>query len=151
MTLADTPPLPVPTVMSADFWAAARRHEFALPRCARCRQYVHLPAVRCPHCGSDSMPVEVLSGRATIYTFAIVSRAFHPYFEARLPYAVGSVIPVEDPRARFFTRFVDVDPEELVIGLPVEVTFEKLSETVTLPLFRPEPGVEKHGQEKRDK
>jgi uncharacterized OB-fold protein len=60
------------------------------------------------------------------------------------------VIPVEDPRARFFTRFVDVDPEELVIGLPVEVTFEKLSETVTLPLFRPEPGVEKRGQEKRD-
>ena len=34
------------------------------------------------------------------------------------------------------TNLVDVPPEEIQIGLPVEVAFERASDEITLPLFR---------------
>jgi uncharacterized OB-fold protein len=131
----DVPPLPVPTELSAEIWAAFRRHEFALPRCSACTRLVHLPAERCPYCGHADLPMSTLSGRATVYTYATVSRAFHPYFEQRVPYLVGSVIPVEDEQTRFFTRFVDVQPGDLAIGDPVVVQFDDVNDDFSLPLF----------------
>jgi uncharacterized OB-fold protein len=38
---------------------------------------------------------------------------------------------------RMMTTLVDVDPERVAIGMPVEVTFRDVSDTVALPLFRP--------------
>ena len=36
---------------------------------------------------------------------------------------------------------LELDPSEVRIGLPVEVFFERISEEITLPKFRPVAGV----------
>ena len=38
---------------------------------------------------------------------------------------------------RLLTRVVDVERDDLVVGLPVEVHFDPAGDDVALPLFRP--------------
>ena len=37
---------------------------------------------------------------------------------------------------RLISNLVDVDPTKVAIGTPVEVSFERIDEDLTLPLFR---------------
>jgi uncharacterized OB-fold protein len=37
---------------------------------------------------------------------------------------------------RIVSNLVDVKPDEIEIGMPVEVTFEEITEGVTLPKFK---------------
>ena len=50
------------------------------------------------------------------------------------PFAVA-LIELEEG-VRLASNVVDVPPEEMAVGIPVEVTFEKVADDVTLPLFR---------------
>ena len=56
-------------------------------------------------------------------------------FEA--PYAIAVVLLQEGPR--MLTNIVDTPqtPEELVLDMPLEVVFERFSEDISLPFFRP--------------
>ena len=37
---------------------------------------------------------------------------------------------------RLVSNLVGVDPSEVTIGMPVEVTFERIDDDLTLPLFK---------------
>ena len=41
---------------------------------------------------------------------------------------------------RMQTNIVDCDPDEVEIGMEVEVVFRKVTEDITLPYFRPRTG-----------
>jgi uncharacterized OB-fold protein len=69
-----------------------------------------------------------------VYTFSITHRPMHPAFLAT-PYATVVVELDEGPRVMTWLR--DVPPEDVRIGLRVEVVFEDVSDDVTLPMFRP--------------
>jgi hypothetical protein len=58
-----------------------------------------------------------------------------PGFEP--PYAIAVVALAEGPR--MMTNLVDVPqtPEALELDMPLEVTFRKLDEEISLPVFRP--------------
>lgn len=90
----------------------------------------------CLSCQSSSVEPAELSGRGTVYSFAVVERAFHPGFVQYLPYVVALVELVEQPGLRMFTNIVDCDPSELAVGDPVEVVFEHRAAAI-LPQFRP--------------
>jgi len=77
-----------------------------------------------------------LSGRGTLFSFAVVERAFHPGFVAHLPYVVAMVELVEQPGLRLLTNVVEADPRHLEVGMELEVVFEE-REHATLPQFRP--------------
>jgi hypothetical protein len=65
-----------------------------------------------------------------------VHRAFLPGFEKRVPYTTALVELVDDPAVRLAT-ILDGAPESgLRIGLPVEVTFERVDDRLVLPRFR---------------
>ena len=53
-----------------------------------------------------------------------------------VPYVIAIVELDEQAGLRFTTDLVDCDPEEVYIGMPVEVTFEQTGEA-WVPLFRP--------------
>ena len=74
------------------------------------------------------------SGRARLYSYVISHRPA-PGFEP--PYAVAVVELEEGPR--MMTNLVDTPqtPEALVLDMPLEVVFERVSEDISLPLFRP--------------
>ena len=52
------------------------------------------------------------------------------------PYVVAQVAIAEDPRVRLTTNAVNCDPDDLRLGLPMEVVFQQEGE-VWLPLFQP--------------
>jgi uncharacterized protein len=64
-----------------------------------------------------------------------VHRPQHPGFFNDVPYNVAIV--ELDEGIRMHTNVVECANEELRIGLPVEVVFEKKDDEITLPKFRP--------------
>jgi len=138
-------PLPDPAwEPTRGFFAAAARGELAIPRCADCRARVWYPRPACPACGSGDLAWEPVSGRGTLFSFAVVRRPLWRPFADRVPYATGLVALAEDPAVRLVTLLVDCAPEELRVEMAVHAVFRPLrfpgAETeVTVPLFTPDP------------
>ena len=128
-------PLPVITDQNRVHWEAAVRHELVLPQCTNCRKVFFPIAPVCPFCNAADPGWQKVSGRGKVSSFVVFRQAFFPFFKERLPYAVVQVELEEGPR--FNANLFDMDPADIRIGMPVEVTFEKVNEEITLPQFRP--------------
>jgi hypothetical protein len=76
-----------------------------------------------------------VSGRATVVSFTCNVQQWIPGSE---PYLIGLVAIDEQESVRLTTNLIDVEPEDIRTGMPVEVVFEQ-HEDVYLPLFRPVP------------
>ena len=136
-------PLPdVDDPITAPFFAGAARGELVVTRCDTCGDYVWYPQGACPRDGG-SLTWTPVSGRGSLFTWAVVRRAFLPAFEDRVPFVTALVALKEDPAVRLCTYVVDVDPDDLVADAPVAVTFRPLSFTtvpgrsVVVPMFAP--------------
>ncbi len=126
-------PLPRPTELSRPHWDGCREGVLRVQRCRECRTYVFIPEPFCTECQSVELEWVESSGRGTVYSMTTVYRPQRPEFE--VPYTVA-IVELEEGW-HMLTNLVDCPPEEMRVGLPVEVTFRRMSEEVTLPLFRP--------------
>jgi uncharacterized OB-fold protein len=130
------PPLPLPDPLTQFFWDGAKEGKLLVQQCNECGKHIHPPRPICRHCLSEDLaPVEV-SGRATLYTWTVAEQAFHPWFADKLPY-VYATVELEEQQTKLITNIVGCEPSDLQIGMPVEVTFEPLTDEITLPKFRP--------------
>ncbi len=127
-------PLPRPEPDAQPFWDALRAGELRLQRCTACGLLAHLPRAMCHECGSFEFDWQPVSGRGTVYTFAITQQPIHPALVDHTPFATVVIELEEGPRMT--SNLVDVPPDEITIGLAVEVVFERVTDEVTLPLFR---------------
>jgi len=127
-------PLPVPTPETQHFWNGTQAGELRLQRCDDCSEVYFPPRPFCPKCSSTRVSVFVASGRASLYSYVINQRA-HPAFDG--PYSIAVVTLEEGPR--MMTNIVNLPqtPEALKLDMPLEVTFEKMDDTITLPYFQP--------------
>ncbi len=100
--------------------------------------YIHPPQPVCPiDFGKDLRP-EPVSGRATVVTFTVNHQPWLPGMT--LPYTIALVAIEEQPELRLQTNIVGCEPEEVRIGMPVEVVFEHREDRngdVWIPLFQP--------------
>ncbi len=128
-------PLPRPIQTTRPFWEGAKAHELRLQRCRACGEHIFYPRVLCPHCLSEDLEWVRASGRGRVYTYTVVRRPAHPAFKDDVPYVLAIVELEEGPRLT--TNIVGVPPEEVHIGMPVEVVFEDVTDEVSLPKFRP--------------
>ena len=71
----------------------------------------------CPHCGSLDVEVTTLSGRGTVYSYAVLHHPQHPAFE----YPVLAALVDLDEGIRIVSNLVGVEPDEIRIGMPVQV------------------------------
>jgi uncharacterized OB-fold protein len=133
-TIESLRPVPVPDEPSAPFFEGAARGELILQRCGLCGAFMWPVRPRCVECFSNDISWEPASGRAELYSFAVVHQRY-PGFEE--PYVVATVETSEG--VRFNTSIVGVDPGELEIGMRLEVVFERVSEDVVVPKFKPAP------------
>ncbi len=78
-----------------------------------------------------------MSGKGTVYTFVVMRDQRVRGFQDRVPYVNVWVELEEQPFLTVVANLVDAEPKEARIGMPVEVTFERLTEDVALPQFRP--------------
>jgi uncharacterized OB-fold protein len=106
-----------------------------IQRCATCQHYQFFPRIYCSDCFSERVEWVNVSGRASVLSFTIVRRPVSPAFANEVPYVVALVTLEEGPQ--MMTNIVGCAPDEVSIGMPVEVTFEDWSDTISIPKFRP--------------
>jgi uncharacterized OB-fold protein len=143
--MADPKPFPLPDLnheATAPLWQAAARGEFALPRCKSCGTFDWYPKGQCRQCNGENIEWTPLSGRGTLFSWAVVKRALHKPLAPVAPYVSAIVAIEEDGLTRMVTRLIDCDPAALHIGMPVAVRFADLGypalETgIVAPLFAP--------------
>ena len=130
-------PTPVPQQENDFYWEKAKQHELWLRKCNDCQDIYFYPRDICPNCHSRNVTWVQSSGKGTLYTFAIVHRAPHPGFRDDVPFVVAMV--ELEGSSRIPTNLVEVepDPEKIKIGMPVQVTFEDITDTISLPKFKP--------------
>jgi uncharacterized protein len=133
---ATPPPFPLPaaSVETAFFWASGRDGVLRMARCSACRYIVHPPGPRCPACGSGEVAPAELSGRGSVYAFTI---SVQPFVPGLGPYCLALVELEEQADVRLLARLVDAHAADLAVGMPVEVVFQRMSDDVWVPCFRP--------------
>ncbi|GAA3552213.1 Zn-ribbon domain-containing OB-fold protein [Amycolatopsis ultiminotia] len=85
-----------------------------LPRCTGCAALIWYPRARCPHCMSENLGWEALSGTGTVYSYTVNRRGQGKYAGAD-PFVIAYVQLTEGPRV---LSHVDIEGTPW-IGLPV--------------------------------
>lgn len=132
-------PIPAIANEAKPFWDAAAQQQLKIQRCKDCKAWVWTPKPSCGECGSENLKWTAMSGKGEIYSFTvirqIVGRGASKAFEPDIPYVVAWVDLDEGPR--LITNVVGCPPDQVKLGMKVTVQFEKASEKVWLPKFRP--------------
>lgn len=135
-------PVPHPDPETQPFWDAAAEGVLKIQQCADCGHHIFYPRIVCPHCLSEDLTWQPVSGRARIYSLSVVHRAA-PAFRDELPYVVALVDLEEGPR--MMTRILTEDPQAPRIGDAVEVEFCPQDNGPPLPFFRARPAAAQTG------
>jgi uncharacterized OB-fold protein len=88
------------------------------------------------------LPWSAVSGRGTLFSWALVQRAWVKPFDRIAPYVTALVALEEDPAVRVVSFVVAADPAELSVDMPVTARFGPLPlagapADLIVPLFAP--------------
>lgn len=119
----------------APFWQAAKRHELSMQRCQDCSHVVWPAQSFCTECLSSRLEWTALSGRGELFTWTHFHQGYHPEWAKETPYNV-SLVKLEEG-VIFLTNVVETEREDLRLGMPLEVVFDDVTESVSIPKFRP--------------
>ena len=118
------------------FWfEGAKAHTLLIQRCASCQALRHPPRPRCDRCGSYEHDALEASGKGTVYSFVVVHYPQVPAFDYPLP--IG-LIELEEG-TRLVADLVGIAPEDVKVGMPVEVEWHDHDDDLSLPAFHPAP------------
>ena len=144
-----TPPLPSPIAQAMPgehvhittdpwtepFWQAAKERRLVAACCGDCGTFRMPPTPFCPNCQSQKTEWPQLSGRATVYSFAICDRSPFPGV-ADFTY-VPIVVELEGaPGIRLCSNLVGIDARQVRIDMPVTVDWNDITEGWKQPIFR---------------
>jgi uncharacterized OB-fold protein/acyl dehydratase len=117
------------------FWDGVERGELLIQRCTACGELRHPPRPMCPTCRSLDWDTVHASGRGNVHSFVV---PHHPRLDAFPERYVVALVDLEEG-TRLVTNLIDVEPEDVRIGMPVELAITEVDDERTLPLFRPAP------------
>ena len=126
-------PLPIPTRDTIEYWEGCKRHQLPLQRCQNCGAFRFYPRPMCPNCNSMDYEWVKAIGKGRVYSWTVAVQRFHPALE--VPYIIA-IVELEEG-VRMTSNIIDCKPEELSVGMPVEVIFDDVTEDITLPKFKP--------------
>ncbi len=131
----EAPPRPRPVVGEDNrfFWEGVERGELLIQRCAGCSRLRHPPRPMCSRCGSDAWDAVRASGRGSVHSFVVPHHPRLPAFPE--PYVVA-LVDLEEG-TRLVTNLVDVAPDQVRIGMAVELRIVRVDRDLALPLFAP--------------
>jgi uncharacterized OB-fold protein len=124
---------PTPSLVGREYWERCARGELAAQRCDSCGLLRRYLTRVCPSCKSTDYKWEALTGAGTVYASTVNRFPLSAEFEA--PYVVALVDL--DEGLRVMTNIIGCDPESVAPGMRVTVAFERVSDEITLPLFKP--------------
>ena len=128
-------PVPAIDAESEPYWSGAREGRLMIQRCGttgRCFLYSRRLAP-----GVDETDIRWIEAKGTgiVYSFTVCHAPAGAAFRDDTPYVVACV--ALDEGARIVSNLATDDPDAVRIGQRVEVFFDKVSEELTIPKFRP--------------
>ncbi len=112
------------------FWEGTEQGELRIQKCNACGLLRHPPGPVCPACHAMDRGFVVASGRGTIFSFLVHHAPKMPGRE--LPVTIALVELEEGVR---FVADVRGNPEDLAIGDPVVVGWDRVDDDLTLPIW----------------
>jgi uncharacterized OB-fold protein len=119
------------------FWDGVKDHRLLIQRCDGCRALRHPPRPMCPRCNSVAWDALESSGRGTVHSFVMPRHPPMPWFDDRNDDDVIVVLVDLEEGTRLVSNLVGIAPDDVTIGMPVEVAYEHFDGDLVLPLFRP--------------
>ena len=128
-------PTPAIDAESEPYWAGAREGRLMIQRCGRTGRCFLYSRRLAP--GADEADIGWIEagGTGSVYSFTVCHAPAGPAFREETPYVVACI--ALDEGARIVSNLVTDDPNAVHIGQRVEVFFDKVSEDLTIPKFRP--------------
>ncbi|MFD0682915.1 OB-fold domain-containing protein [Actinomadura fibrosa] len=118
---------------TAFFWDGVQAGELRIQRCADCGTLRHPPGPMCPSCHSLNRDHVVASGNGEVYSYVV---HHHPPVPGRTPPYVVAVVELEEG-VRIVGNVNGCAPEDVRIGMPVRLAFERMDDDLTLPQWIP--------------
>nr|WP_202422429.1 OB-fold domain-containing protein [Gordonia sp. SID5947] len=116
------------------YWKSGADDRLRIQECTDCHELLHPPQPVCRYCQGTALGERVVSGHGIVAGFTVNHRFALPGLSP--PYVVAQVALAEDSRIRLTTNIIGCDPDDIYLGMGVEVDFLHLDD-VWLPLFRP--------------
>ena len=117
------------------FWDATREQRLVVQWCRSCEQPIHFPRDACPRCLGDDLEFRPASGHGHRLRGQRDAEAGQPA-DGRTRAVRRRAVDL-DEGVRMMSNIVGTEPDAVEIGLPVQVTWEPLSDGRHLPLFEP--------------
>ena len=126
-------PTPILTDDNRFYWDAARDGRLVAQKCQACGRLRHPPRPMCPQCHSLDFEIVDLAGGGVVYSYAILHHPQNPAFEYPV---IAALIDLEEG-VRVLSNLVEIDPADIVIGMPVTVDFRPTRQEGAVPVFKP--------------
>jgi len=126
--------IPKPTPETQHYWDGAREGELRIQACNSCKENYFPPRPFCPKCGARDVKVVKASGKGKLYSY-IINHLPSPGYTSPFIVAIVEL----DEGVRLMTNLLEIepDPAKIELDMPLEVTFEKVSDEISLPQFKP--------------
>ncbi|MEH7177981.1 Zn-ribbon domain-containing OB-fold protein [Neobacillus vireti] len=123
-------------VETEPYWQGCRNHELLIQQCSDCGRHQFYPRIICTDCSSKNVKWVRASGKGKVLSYTIVHRAISKAYKSEVPYVIALIDLDEGPT--MMSNVIQCDPQNVKVGMEVEVVFEDWSEEITIPKFRPE-------------
>ncbi|WP_067826675.1 OB-fold domain-containing protein [Actinomadura kijaniata] len=115
------------------FWDGVDAGELRVQKCGACGALRHPPGPMCPKCHATERGYVVAGGRGTVHSYVV---HHHPPVPGRTPPFVVAVVELEEG-VRIVGNVIGCPPEDVRVGMPVRLTFERMDDELTLPQWTP--------------
>ena len=127
-------PVPLIEKWSQPFWDSIKTHRPLIRKCKN--GHVNFPyTALCGRCGSHEHQWVPLSGKGTIFSFAIYYQLWHSGWKDDVPY--NAVLVELDEGIQVPGDVVGIKNEEIDVGMRVEMAFDDVTPEVTIWHFQP--------------
>ena len=121
---------PVPDEVDQGFWEACNESRLVIQDCRECDTLQHPPQEACAQCGSGNhLEWREVSGRGTIYTYAVMYDNPVPLLFDDQPFNAAVIKLETDPDIMMLSHLPGTPVDEVPIGAPVKLVFEKTQAT----------------------
>ena len=124
---------PAVTEETEVFWKAAKEGRLVVERCLVCGADTFPPRGMCRYCRARPMGVVEITGPGHVYSFTVNHQRWLPDLE--VPYIIVLVEFEDHPGVRVVGRLRGRAPEDVVIGMGVDVGFEPGPGGYAIPSF----------------
>jgi uncharacterized OB-fold protein len=123
---------------TAEFWEGARKGKLMLQFCLASGRFQWFPRPVSVFTARKTWEWREASGRGSLYSWT-TTRSPWPGNEARVPYICAYVDL--DEGVRFLCNLVECDETQLTIGMRMTVSWDRLTDEILFPDFKPLGGV----------